>query len=174
MKKILALLLMILPVHADIYSVPIEAGDGSVITWDAFRGHVILIVNTASQCGFTGQYEPLQKLHETYYTRGLRVVSFPCNQFGNQETGSYYIIVDNAYQKYGVTFPIYAKIDVSGDNQAPIYRYLKSQAKDITGGMIPWNFTKFLISRQGKLVDYFYPTVSLDQIEEAIKFELGQ
>ncbi len=159
---------------ASIYTVPIETGDGQVTTWDDFRGKVILVVNTASLCGFSGQYNDLQVLHEKYYSSGLRVEAFPCNQFGKQEPGSYEDIVQEAHEKYGVTFPIYAKIDVSGENQAPIYAYLKSQVKDLTGGMIPWNFTKFLISKEGRLVQYYYPSTPISVVEEAVVFELEQ
>ncbi|MBF12746.1 MAG: glutathione peroxidase [Legionellales bacterium] len=158
---------------SSIYQVPIETGTGDFVTWEEFRGKVILVVNTASQCGFSGQYEALQQLHETYYAKGLRVVAFPCNQFGGQEPGSYQEIVDEAFARYGVTFPIYAKVDVSGENQAPIYSYLKSQTTGLTGGIIPWNFTKFLIDKQGNLLDYYYPGTSLTKIEMDIIIALN-
>ena len=121
-----------------------------------FAGNVLLIVNTASQCGFTPQYAGLEKLYRTYKERGLVVLGFPCNQFGAQEPGSAADIASFCDLNYGVTFPMFAKIDVNGENAHPLYRFLKRQRPGLLGplggGAIKWNFTKFLVDRSGKVV----------------------
>lgn len=118
-----------------------------------FRGKVLLIVNTASQCGFTPQYKGLQALHERYVDRGLEVLGFPCNQFGHQEPGDAGQIGAFCEKNYGVSFPIFAKIEVNGKNTHPLFKFLKAESPGVLGTeSIKWNFTKFLVDRHGKVV----------------------
>ena len=133
--------------------------DGREVGLDEFKGRVLLIVNTASQCGFTPQYTGLEELFRTYKDRGLEVLGFPCNQFGAQEPGSAEEISAFCKQKYSVSFPIFARIDVNGRDAHPLYRFLKDEKSGIFGTKdIKWNFTKFLVDRQGKVVDRFGPS----------------
>jgi glutathione peroxidase len=123
---------------------------GEEISMDRYRGKVVLVVNTASKCGFTPQYEGLQKLYETYKDQGLEILGFPCNQFGKQEPGTAEEIGEFCRINYGVTFQMFAKIDVNGGNTHPLYVYLKDQLHGMLGKNIKWNFTKFLIDRDGR------------------------
>ena len=124
-----------------------------------YKGRVLLIVNTASQCGLTPQYKDLQALYETYKQQGLVVLGFPCNQFGAQEPGTGQEIEQFCETRFAVTFPLFDKIDVNGSDAAPLYKYLKSTAPGILGSQrIKWNFTKFLISKDGSRVKRFAPT----------------
>lgn len=135
-----------------------------------YKGKVILIVNTASHCGFTPQFEGLEKLYKTYKEKGFVVLGFPCNQFASQEPLNEAQIENFCRTDYGVTFPMFAKIDVNGANSHPLYRYLKSNAPGILGSeIIKWNFTKFLIDRNGKIVERYAPATRPESIEEAIK-----
>jgi glutathione peroxidase len=132
--------------------------DGQTARLDAFEGRVLLIVNTASQCGYTPQYAGLEELFRKYKEHGFAVLGFPCNQFGAQEPGSAEQIGSFCEKNYGVTFPLFARIDVNGPDAHPLYRYLKSEKSGIFGtGAIKWNFTKFLVNRQGKVVDRYGP-----------------
>ena len=122
-------------------------------------GQVLLVVNTASKCGFTPQYDGLEKLYQTYKDRGFEVLGFPCNQFGAQEPGSADEIAEFCKINFGVTFPLMAKIDVNGDNASPLFDWMKSEKKGLMGTTaIKWNFTKFLIDRQGHVVKRYGPT----------------
>jgi len=138
-----------------------ERLDGSPAKLADYRGRVLLIVNTASQCGFTPQYSGLEKIYRTYRDRGLVILGFPCNQFGAQEPGSAAEIGIFCEQNYGVSFPMFAKIEVNGENAHPLYRYLKKKKPGllgpIGGGSIKWNFTKFLVDRAGSVVARFAP-----------------
>jgi glutathione peroxidase len=130
--------------------------DGRTLNLGEFRGRVLLIVNTASQCGFTPQYAGLEKLYETYCERGLEVLGFPCNQFGGQEPGGAEQIGAFCEKNYGVKFPMFAKIDVNGARAHPLYQFLKEEKPGLFGiGRIPWNFTKFLVDRKGTVVRRF-------------------
>jgi glutathione peroxidase len=132
--------------------------DGRIARLDEFRGCVLLIVNTASKCGFTPQYTGLEELFRKYKERGIAVLGFPCNQFGAQEPGSAEQIGSFCERNYGVSFPIFAKIDVNGPDAHPLYRYLKSAKRGLFGTeAIKWNFTKFVVDRQGKVVDRYGP-----------------
>ena len=132
--------------------------DGRMASLDEFKGRVLLIVNTASKCGFTPQYAGLEELFRKYKERGLAVLGFPCNQFGGQEPGSAEQIGSFCERNYGVSFPIFAKIDVNGPDAHPLYRYLKNEKSGILGTeAIKWNFTKFLVDRHGKVVDRYGP-----------------
>jgi len=130
---------------------------GKEIGMDTYRGKVILVVNTASKCGFTPQYEGLEKLYEKYGEKGLVILGFPCNQFGNQEPGSEKDIADGCLINYGVTFPMFSKVDVNGDNAHPLFRYLKKKLPGFLISRIKWNFTKFLIDRKGIPVKRYSP-----------------
>ena len=133
-------------------------------------GKVLLVVNTASKCGFTPQYAGLEALWKKYADRGFEVVAFPCNQFGGQEPGSAEQIESFCQVNYGLSFPVMAKIDVNGDNAAPLYRWLKAEAPGILGTQrIKWNFTKFLIGRDGKVARRFSPTHKPESLEGAIE-----
>jgi glutathione peroxidase len=139
-----------------------------------YQGKVLLIVNTASQCGNTPQYEGLQKLYEAYRDKGLEILGFPCNQFGEQEPGSSEEVQEFCSVNYGVTFPMFEKTEVNGPNAHPLYRYLKEQAPfegegSKTGDDIQWNFSKFLIDRDGKVVGRFEPSVQPADIEPSIR-----
>lgn len=141
---------------APIYEFDVTTLDGRPAKIADYEGKVLLIVNTASECGFTPQFAGLQKLHEQYAERGLAVLGFPCNQFGKQEPGDAEQIGAFCQKNYGVTFPMFEKIEVNGDGAHPLYRYLKSEKAGILGTeAIKWNFTKFLIDRTGKPVRRF-------------------
>ena len=130
--------------------------EGNPVALRDYAGKVMLIVNTASKCGFTPQYEGLEALYEKYRDRGLVVLGFPCNQFGEQEPGSASEIGSFCQKNYGVSFPMFEKIDVNGEGAHPLYRWLKKSARGILGSeRIKWNFTKFLLDRQGRVVDRF-------------------
>ncbi len=123
-----------------------------------FKGKVLLVVNTASKCGFTAQYEGLEKLYQEHRTRGLSILGFPCNQFGQQEPGTAEEIGQFCQINYGVSFPMFAKIDVNGENAHPLYRFLAKEKRGMLGtANIKWNFTKFLIDRAGKVVARYSP-----------------
>jgi glutathione peroxidase len=131
---------------------------GEEIPLQRFEGQVLLIVNTASKCGFTPQYEGLEALHQALAPRGFSVLGFPCNQFGGQEPGDAAQIEQFCSGHYHITFPMFAKVDVNGGNEHPLYKYLKSQKTGLLGSSIKWNFTKFLIDRTGKVVGRYAPT----------------
>ena len=124
----------------------------------AYKGKALLIVNVASKCGFTPQYEGLEELYQTYKDKGLEILGFPCNQFGAQEPGDEKEIATFCSTTYGVTFPMYAKIDVNGDSAHPLWKFLKKEKKGLAGSeAIKWNFTKFLVSRDGEVLERFGP-----------------
>lgn len=153
----------------DIYSYSVKAQDGSEVSLADYQGKVLLIVNTATGCGFTPQYEGLQDLYEKYQSQGLEILDFPCNQFGNQAPGSDEEITDFCQSRYGVTFQQFKKIKVNGEDEEPLYTFLKSQQKGVMGNQIKWNFTKFLVDRKGTVAARFAPTVTPEKIDEQIK-----
>lgn len=135
-----------------------------------FAGNVVLVVNTASKCGFTPQYEGLEALFQKYHERGFEVLGFPCNQFGKQEPGDSAAIDAFCDRTYGVTFPLFAKVEVNGDNAHPLFRHLKQEAPGIFGTeSIKWNFTKFLIARDGRVVKRFAPTDKPESLADEIE-----
>ncbi|HET7307548.1 MAG TPA: glutathione peroxidase [Gammaproteobacteria bacterium] len=138
--------------------------DGRRETMAAWRGKVLLIVNVASRCGFTPQYAGLESLYRRYRDEGLVVLGFPCNQFAHQEPGTEAEIQEFCSSNYDVTFPLFAKIDVNGPNMHPLYRYLKSQQHGLFGNRIKWNFTKFLVDRDGRVRKRYAPTVTPERI----------
>src|SRR3546814_20152100 len=144
----------------------VSAADGSDVDLAAYAGSVLLIVNTASKCGFTPQYEGLEALHRRFGARGFEVLGFPCNQFGGQEPGDAAEIASFCSLTYDVTFPVFAKIEVNGDGAAPLFRALKDQAPGLLGSKaIKWNFTKFPVDRAGKGVARYAPTTKPDRTE---------
>jgi glutathione peroxidase len=148
--------------------------DGRTVSLDEFRGRVLLIVNTASKCGFTPQYAGLEDLYRVYKDRGLEVLGFPCNQFGAQEPGSAEEIGAFCEKNYGVSFPIFEKIDVNGDRTHPLYRFLKEAHRGIFGTeAIKWNFTKFLVDRQGNVVDRYGPSTEPKTMAGVIESQLN-
>ncbi len=144
-----------------LYQFNVESNAGAQIPMSEYRGQVLLIVNTASKCGFTPQYEGLEQLHQQFGERGLTVLGFPCNQFGNQEPGSAAEISDFCQLNYGVSFPLMAKVEVNGDDAHPLYQHLKTEAPGVLGSTgIKWNFTKFLVNREGEVVKRYAPTTT--------------
>lgn len=146
--------------------------DGSELDLSELAGQVVLVVNTASKCGFTGQYEGLQQLHEDYRDRGFVVLGFPCDQFAHQEPGTDAEIGEFCSLNYGVEFPMFSKIDVNGRSAHPLFRWLRSQRRGLLGDRITWNFTKFLIGRDGTVLERFGPNRNPETlrpfIEEAL------
>ena len=141
-----------------IYDFTVNDIHGKEVKLDRYRDRVMLIVNTASNCGFTPQYKGLEALYEKFHGKGLEILGFPCNQFGGQEPGSEKEIAKFCELNYGVTFPLFAKLDVNGDQAAPLYRYLKSEKPGLLGSeAIKWNFTKFLVDRKGNVVKRYAP-----------------
>ena len=143
-----------------IYDFSATSLDGQETSLTPYRGHVLLIVNTASKCGFTPQYTGLETLHKTYAPQGFEVLGFPCDQFGHQEPGDAAEIQNFCTTKYDVTFPLFAKVDVNGAHAHPLWAWLKSQKSGLLGGAIKWNFTKFLINKAGEVTDRFAPTTA--------------
>ena len=142
---------------------------GKEINMNEYRGKVVVVVNTASECGFTPQLEGLEKLYKTYHKDGLAVLGFPCNQFGKQEPGDEKSIAEGCVVNYGVTFPMFSKVDVNGDDAHPLFKYLKEELGGILGSKIKWNFTKFLLDREGKPVKRFAPITKPESMEKEIK-----
>ena len=153
----------------NIYDFVVKKSSGEDYKLADYKGQVMLIVNTASECGFTPQFEGLQALYEKYKDQGFVVLGFPCNQFGGQEPGTGAEANQNCKINYGVTFPIHEKVDVKGDNQHPLFRYLTDAAKGMLNEKIKWNFTKFLVDRDGHVVSSFSPQKKPAQIEKDIE-----
>lgn len=152
-----------------IYDFKVKGINGKEVNLADYKGKVLLIVNTATGCGFTPQYEGLQDLYEKYEAQGFEILDFPCNQFGNQAPGTEEEIVDFCQSRYGVTFPQFSKINVNGEGEEPLYTYLKKEKSGVMGSKIKWNFTKFLVDRNGNVIDRFAPTVTPEKIEAKIK-----
>jgi len=146
----------------------VKMTDGNEKSMREYEGKILLIVNTASKCGFTPQFEGLQKLYEKYKEQGFVVLGFPCDQFKNQEFSNIDETLQFCQKKYGVTFPMFAKIDVNGEKEHPLYTFLKDQKGGILSKNIKWNFTKFLVDRNGKVVERYSPTTKPSKIEEDI------
>ena len=148
----------------DIYQFKVLDGNGDSVALLQYRGKVLLVVNTATQCGYTPQYTDLQRIYEAYKDSGFVILDFPCNQFGSQAPGSYDDIHNFCTDRYGITFPQFAKIDVNGANASPLYVWLKTKKP----GDIKWNFTKFLLDRKGEVIRRFEPANSMSSVESAI------
>ena len=175
-----------------IYDFKVENAAGEEVSLEEFAGKVILVINSATECGFTPQYDDLQDLFEKYENNGFVILDFPCNQFGHQAPGSNEEIVSFCDSRYGITFPIFSKIEVNGAHEAPLYTYLKSQKgfagfnaehpltpmlESVLGRTVPdywkssdikWNFTKFLVDREGNVVERFEPTADMAYVEDQI------
>lgn len=178
-----------------IHSFSVTLSNGEPLGLEAFRGKTTLIVNTASQCGFTPQYEVLEQLYRTYQEQGFAVLAFPCNQFGEQEPGTDEEIRTFCQTKYDVTFPIFQKVEVNGELAHPLYQYLREQAPEdsgmdennplyrylsesqpelLQGSNIRWNFTKFLVDGEGNVVKRYAPTASMEEIEDDVRNVIEQ
>lgn len=142
---------------------------GKTIPMKEYEGKTVIVVNTASKCGFTPQFEGLENLYQKYKDQGLVILGFPCNQFGNQEPGDEKSIQEGCLLNYGVSFPMFSKIEVNGANTHPVFQYLKKELGGVLGSRIKWNFTKFVIDSTGKPVKRFAPNVKPEKMEEYIK-----
>lgn len=151
-------------------NIPLIRLDGRVENLTDYDGRVLLVVNVASQCGFTPQYQPLEALYRQYADQGLLVMGFPCNQFGSQEPGDSQQIGRFCETRFGVSFPLYEKCEVNGANTHPLFQFLKTAAPGLLGTQsIKWNFTKFLVDRSGQVVDRYAPSTGIDTIEAVLK-----
>ncbi len=158
-----------------VYDYTVKDARGREHSLSDYRGKLVLIVNTASQCGNTPQYAGLQKLYENYRGKGLEILGFPCDQFGHQEPGTNEEIQQFCQLNYGVTFPVFAKIEVNGEQAHPLYCYLKAEQPGPTGapGDIRWNFAKFLVDRNGSVIERFEPKAQPEEIEPEIEKRLA-
>jgi glutathione peroxidase len=154
---------------ASIYDFTARSLGGEDVSLKQFEGQVLLIVNTASACGFTPQYKGLEALQKAYGPRGFSVLGFPCNQFGRQEPGNAAQIQQFCASNYSVSFPMFDKIDVNGDHAHPLYRFLKGEKSGLLGASIKWNFTKFLVDRSGRVVARHAPTTTPDALTKEIE-----
>jgi len=174
MKKILFVFLFIFTIlgakDMNLYDIEVKDINGNIIQLEKYKNKVMLVVNVASKCGFTNQYEGLEKLHETYSDEGLSILGFPCNQFLSQEPGTEDEIKEFCSLNYGVKFDLFSKIDVNGSKEHPLYKYLKDNSSGILGtDIIKWNFTKFLIDRNGNVINRYSPSTTPQDIELDIK-----
>jgi glutathione peroxidase len=161
---------MTVGVPASIYDVSATSIEGNSVSLNSCKNKVLLIVNTASQCGFTSQYQGLQALYDKYADQGLVILGFPCNQFGQQEPGNSDQIQSFCEARFGVSFPLFQKIEVNGSNAHPLYQYLRKAAPGIFGTeAIKWNFTKFLVDRNGNVVRRYPPTTKPEDLEKDIQ-----
>lgn len=159
---------------SSIYQFQAQRLTGEIQSLADYQGQVLLIVNTASKCGFTPQFEGLEKIYQQYQTQGFSVLGFPCNQFGGQDPASNAEIGEFCQFNYGVTFPMFAKIEVNGENAHPLFDYLKNHAKGLLGSeMIKWNFTKFLVGRDGQVIKRYAPTTKPEEIVQDIENTLS-
>ncbi len=152
-----------------IYDFDVVAQNGSTVSLEAYKGKVLLVVNTATGCGFTPQYVGLQEMYDKYRDRGFEILDFPCNQFGNQAPGSDDEIHEFCVGRFSMTFPQFSKIDVNGKDESPLYTWLKDQKGGIGGKKIKWNFTKFLVDREGNVVARFAPNKEPKAIESEVE-----
>lgn len=151
-----------------IYDYEVMDSKDNKVSMKEYAGKVLLIVNTATGCGFTPQYEGLQKLYDKYKDRGFEILDFPCNQFGNQAPGSNEEIQEFCTLKYNTSFPRFSKIDVNGEKAEPLFKFLKESTKSVLGAKIKWNFTKFLVDRKGNIVERFAPITEPEKIDSKI------
>ena len=150
------------------YDYTVKDAEGNDVSMKDYEGKVLLIVNTATGCGFTPQYEGLQDLYEKYQEQGFEVLDFPCNQFANQAPGTEEEIVDFCQSRYGITFKMFKKVEVNGETAEPLFKYLREQKSGMMGDKIKWNFTKFLVDRNGNVVGRFSPTTTPEQIDAEV------
>eukprot|EP00252_Welwitschia_mirabilis_P009279 TRINITY_DN21737_c0_g1_i1.p1 TRINITY_DN21737_c0_g1~~TRINITY_DN21737_c0_g1_i1.p1 ORF type:complete len:170 (-),score=16.90 TRINITY_DN21737_c0_g1_i1:271-780(-) len=157
-----------------VYDFTVKDIKGNDVSLEQYKGKVLLIVNVASQCGLTNSnYNQLNQLYAAYKDRGLEILAFPCNQFAGQEPGSNEEIAETVCTRFKAEFPVFDKVEVNGNSAAPLYKYLKSMKGGIFGDGIKWNFTKFLVDKEGKVVHRYAPTTSPKSIEKDIKILLG-
>lgn len=155
---------------SSVYDFDVPANDGQIKKLQEYAGKVLLIVNTASKCGFTPQYEGLETLYKDFQQQGLEILAFPCDQFGHQEPGDDGEIASFCSLKFNVSFPLFAKTQVNGDDASPLYQHLKQQAPGLFGTQsIKWNFTKFLVDTQGKVVKRYSPKTKPEAIQQDIQ-----
>ena len=143
--------------------------NGQEVSMEAYKGKILVVVNTASKCGLTPQFKELEELYQEYKSKGVEILGFPCNQFAKQDSGSNEEIHEFCQLNYGVSFNMFEKIDVNGNNAHPLYKYLKNEAKGLFGKGIKWNFTKFLIDANGNVIKRYAPTVSPSKIKYDIE-----
>ena len=151
-----------------IYDFKVKDSNGGIFDMDRCKGKVILIVNTASKCGFTPQFGALEEMYRQYHMKGLEIIGFPCNQFASQDPGTNDEITSFCQLNYGVTFPMMSKIEVNGANEEPLYTFLKNEKGGLLGKSIKWNFTKFLVDRKGNVLARFEPTADMKDVEKKI------
>ncbi len=151
------------------YELNANSLQGKEVSMEEYKGKVVVVVNTASKCGFTPQYEGLEKLYKDYKDKGFVILGFPCNQFGNQEPGSEKDIAEGCLLNYGVSFPMFSKVFVNGENTHPVFNYLKNELKGTLGNNVKWNFTKFVIDRNGKPVKRFAPITKPESMKDTIE-----
>jgi glutathione peroxidase len=151
------------------YELNANSLQGNEVSMEEYKGKVVVVVNTASKCGFTPQYEGLEKLYKDYKDKGLVILGFPCNQFGNQEPGSEKDIAEGCLLNYGVSFPMFSKVFVNGENTHPVFNYLKNELKGTLGNNVKWNFTKFVIDRNGKPIKRFAPITKPESMKDTIE-----
>ncbi|HOO43740.1 MAG TPA: glutathione peroxidase [Bacillota bacterium] len=153
----------------NLYDIQVKKMDGTFITLNQYKGKVLLIVNTASKCGFTPQFKGLEELYQTYKDKDFVILGFPCNQFLHQDPGTDKEILEFCQLNYGVTFPMFSKIDVRGKSQHELYQYLISKSPVLTGKSIKWNFEKFLVDKNGEIVNRFISKVTPKEIASSIE-----
>ena len=153
----------------EFYEFSADSLQGKAVKMSKFKGNVVIVVNTASKCGFTPQYAGLEKLYEKYKDKGLVILGFPCNQFGGQEPGDESSIAEGCVMNYGVTFQMFSKINVNGKDAHPLYKYLKAELPGTMGNRIKWNFTKFLVDPSGKPIKRFAPTDTPEDIDKYLE-----
>ena len=151
------------------YEFEAKSLQGKQIGMDTYKDKVVIVVNTASKCGLTPQYEGLENLYKRYKDKGLVILGFPCNQFANQEPGDEHEISNGCLINYGVSFPMFSKVDVNGDSAHPIFKYLKTELKGTLGNNVKWNFTKFVIDAEGNPAKRFAPTTTPEEMEKYIQ-----
>ncbi|MFV0527228.1 MAG: glutathione peroxidase [Lachnospiraceae bacterium] len=156
-----------------LYDITVKDTKGNDVTLDRYDGKVLLIVNTATGCGFTPQYDALEALYERFKDKGFAILDFPCNQFGHQAPGTTEEIVDFCQMKFNVTFDQFDKIEVNGKNESPVYTFLKGEKGGLLGDKIKWNFTKFLVDQSGEVVERYAPTTKPEALTEEIEKLLG-
>lgn len=159
--------------NSNFYQFTAKTLQGKDLAMEEFKGKTVLVVNTASKCGFTPQYAGLEELYQKHKDKGLVILGFPCNQFGNQEPGDEKSIAEGCLINYGVSFPMFSKVEVNGTNAHPIFKYLKNELGGVLGKKIKWNFTKFLINKNGKPVKRFAPITAPEKLEPEILKLLG-
>jgi glutathione peroxidase len=159
--------------NTSFYDLSAKSNDGKDLSFKSLEGKVVLVVNTASECGFTPQYKGLEELYRKYKDRGLVVLGFPCDQFAHQEPGGDADIASFCQRNFGVTFPLMSKIEVNGAGTHPVFVFLKSKARELFGSSVKWNFTKFLVARDGNTVRRFSPATEPSRLEKRIEAALS-